>query len=48
MIEHGTYSTKSDVVSWGGGCGKLGGGGLIEHGTYSTKSDVVSWGRGGG
>ena len=21
MIEHGTYSTKSDVVSWGGGGG---------------------------
>ena len=39
MIEHGTYSTKSDVVSWGGG--------VIEHGTYSTKSDVVSWGGGG-
>ena len=39
MIEHGSYSTKSDVVSWGGG-------GVIEHGTYSTKSDVVSWGGG--
>ena len=27
MIEHGTYSTKSDVVSWGGGGCEVGGGG---------------------